>query len=87
MIGASSASAIPAYTVTARVLHWLIAALVLPMIALGIIIANEWGGPLQDPLYNLHRSMGTVVMLVIFVRFGYRLTHQPLPSSCGWSIV
>jgi cytochrome b561 len=50
MIGASSASAIPGYTVTARVLHWLIAARVLPMIALGIIIANEWGGPVQQPL-------------------------------------
>jgi len=31
MSAASSASATPAYTVTARVLHWLIAALVLPM--------------------------------------------------------
>ena len=38
MSAASSASATPAYTVTARVLHWLIAALVLPMIVLGIII-------------------------------------------------
>ncbi|MGZ3289994.1 MAG: cytochrome b/b6 domain-containing protein, partial [Xanthobacteraceae bacterium] len=60
MSAASSAS--PAYTVTARVLHWLIAALVLPMIVLGIIIANEWGGPVQEPLYDLHKSIGALLL-------------------------
>jgi cytochrome b561 len=39
-------AAVPAYTVTARVLHWLTAVLVLIMVPLGILIANEWGGPL-----------------------------------------
>jgi cytochrome b561 len=73
--GTSSA----AYSLTARVLHWITAALVLTMLPLGVVIANKWGGPWQDPLYNLHRSIGTVVMLVIIVRLGYRLTHKPLP--------
>ncbi len=41
----TSTPAVPAYTVTARVLHWLVAALVLIMVPLGIVIANEWGGP------------------------------------------
>jgi cytochrome b561 len=79
MIGASSASAIPAYTVTARVLHWLIAALVLPMIALGIIIANEWGGPVQQPLYDLHKSIGALLLPLVVVRLVYRLMNPPLP--------
>ncbi len=43
---------------TARVLHWLIAALVHGMIPVGIIIANEWGGAWQERLYNLHKSVG-----------------------------
>jgi cytochrome b561 len=68
-----------AYSVTARILHWLTAALVLTLLPLGVIIANEWGGPLQDPLYDLHRSIGAVMILVIILRLGYRLTHQPLP--------
>jgi len=75
MTGGTSA----AYTVTARALHWITAALVLTMLPLGLVIANKWGGPWQDWLYNLHRSIGTVVMLVILVRLGYRLTHKPLP--------
>jgi cytochrome b561 len=79
MIGASSASAIPGYAVTARVLHWLIAALVLPMIALGIIIANEWGGPVQQPLYDLHKSIGALLLPLVLVRLVYRLMNPPLP--------
>jgi len=75
----TSASAIPAYTVTARVLHWIIAALVLTMIPLGIVIANEWGGPVQQPLYNLHKSVGALILPLVVVRLIWRLTHPPLP--------
>ena len=69
----------PAYSLTARVLHWTTALLVLLLLALGVVIANEWGGRLQDPLYNLHRSIGATVLLLVIVRLGYRLTHPPLP--------
>jgi cytochrome b561 len=68
-----------AYGLTARALHWITAALVLTTIPLGVVIVNEWGGPLQDPLYDLHRSIGALLILVIMVRLGYRLTHPPLP--------
>ena len=64
---------------TARVLHWLIAALVLPMIVLGIIIANEWGGPVQEPLYDLHKSIGALLLPLVLLRLVYRLMHPPLP--------
>jgi cytochrome b561 len=43
----SNAMMIPAYTLTARVLHWITAVLVLAMIPLGLVIANEWGGSAQ----------------------------------------
>jgi cytochrome b561 len=70
---------VAAYSLTARVLHWITAALVLILLPLGVVIANKWGGPWQDPLYNLHRSIGALVIPVVIVRLGYRLTHQPLP--------
>ena len=47
-----------AYTVTARVLHWLTAALVLVQIPLGVVIANVEMGAWADTLYNLHKSIG-----------------------------
>ena len=73
------AMTVPAYTVTARVLHWIIAALVLIMIPLGIVIANEWGGPWQTPLYNLHKSLGALILPLVVVRLIWRLTHPPAP--------
>jgi cytochrome b561 len=72
---------IAAYSATARTLHWITAALVLILLPLGLVIANKWGGPWQDQLYNLHRSIGTLIIPVILVRLGYRLTHKPLPLS------
>jgi cytochrome b561 len=76
-----TAIAPPAYSVTARVLHWLTAVLVLAMVPLGIVIANEWGGPLQERLYNLHRSVGALLIPIVIVRLLYRLTHPPLPLT------
>jgi cytochrome b561 len=68
-----------AYSTTARVLHWVTAVLVLILLPLGVVITNEWGGPLQDPLYDLHRSIGAVIIPLVALRLGYRLTHPPLP--------
>jgi cytochrome b561 len=57
----------PAYTKTARGLHWIAAVLILLLIPLGIVSANEWGRPLQDSLYDLHRSLGAVLIPIMFV--------------------
>ncbi|MFL6823342.1 MAG: cytochrome b [Xanthobacteraceae bacterium] len=77
MIG--NAMMIPAYTFTARVLHWITAFLVLAMIPLGVVIANEWGGSAQDSLYDLHRSIGVTIIPLVILRIIYRWTHPPLP--------
>jgi cytochrome b561 len=83
MIHASPASANrtcdPAYTVTARALHWLVAALALFQIPAGIVAANEWGGPVQERLYDLHKSVGALLLPLVLARLIYRLTHPPLP--------
>jgi cytochrome b561 len=69
----------PAYTFTARVLHWIMALLILFMVPLGVVIANEWGGSAQNSLYDLHRSIGAVIIPLIILRIVYRWTHPPLP--------
>jgi cytochrome b561 len=68
-----------AYSLTARALHWITAVLVLIMIPLGVVMSSEWAKPLQDSLYDLHRSIGTVIIPLIILRLGYRLTHPPVP--------
>ena len=68
-----------AYTPTARALHWIVAVLVIGLIAVGIMLDNVASGPLQDRLYNLHRSTGALVLVLAVIRLIYRLTHPPLP--------
>jgi len=69
----------PAYTVAARVLHWITAALILIIIPLGLIIGYELGGKLQDQLYDLHRSIGALLIPILLVRVIHRWTHVPSP--------
>jgi cytochrome b561 len=69
----------PAYTVTARVLHWLTAVLVLVQAPLGILIANVELGAWNDTLYNLHKSIGATLIPVVLIRIVYRFTHEPAP--------
>jgi cytochrome b561 len=78
-----SGQADPGYTLTARILHWVTAALVLTMIPIGIAMANADFGAAQDTLYNLHRSIGAVLLPLVIGRLLWRVTHPapPLPAD------
>jgi cytochrome b561 len=69
----------PAYTRTARTLHWVIAAFVLTTIPMGIVMMRIDSGGLQDFLFQLHKSIGIAVLLLMTARLVYRWTHRPLP--------
>ena len=49
------------------------------MIPLGLVIANDWGGPLQELLYGLHQSIGALIMPLILMRLVYRWATPPAP--------
>ena len=68
-----------AYSPSARALHWLTAALVLVLIPVGIIMANIGPGTPQNFLYNLHRSIGVLLLPLVLARLIYRLGHPPPP--------
>lgn len=69
----------PAYTSTARALHWLTALMVLIIIPAGIAMTYLASGPAQDFLFHIHRSTGAILIPVILFRLFYRLTHKPAP--------
>lgn len=73
----------PGYTLTARVLHWVTAVIVITLVIVGIIMANLASGPTQDTLYHVHRSLGVLLIPIILYRLFYRLTHPapPLPDD------
>jgi cytochrome b561 len=79
MTSLGDGASVATYSATARVLHWLIAALVLTMIPIGIIMANFSLGPTGDVLYDIHRSTGAVLMPIVLVRLIYRLSNPPPP--------
>lgn len=71
------------YRRPARLLHWIMAAIVICMIPIGIAVNYLPWDALQDWLYNLHKSLGIIVLGLVVTRLAYRLTHKPprLPAS------
>lgn len=68
------------YTRTAILLHWLIAVLVLAMIVLGRVMTEvPRQTVLRGELYNFHKSLGLLVLVLVIVRLGWRLNHRPPP--------
>jgi cytochrome b561 len=73
------------YTPTAKTLHWITAVLVLANIPGGILLGVLPDGPVKDTLYDLHRSTGFVILVVVLVRLAWRLTQGAPPPEPGLS--
>ncbi|WP_265500311.1 cytochrome b [Paracoccus beibuensis] len=69
---------------TTRVLHWLVAVLILLMIPAGLIMVRE-GLPrnLQDTLFVFHKNVGSLLIVIVALRLAWRMTHRPpgLPAT------
>jgi cytochrome b561 len=73
------------YTATAIALHWIVGLAVIGMIALGIWMINlpKGVGPFRAEMYNLHKSIGMTLGLLILARVAWRLTHPAPPLPAG----
>ena len=68
------------YGLVAKALHWLMALLILTLIAVGIYMADlPDGDPSRPGIYNLHKSFGVVALLLIAVRLAW-LRISPAPA-------
>lgn len=63
----------------ARVFHWTIALLVAVQIPVGIAMTSEPLAGLADPLFVVHKGMGSVLLVLVFGRVLWRATHRPPP--------
>lgn len=71
------------YSGFAKLMHWLVAAAVITMIAAGVVMKRIGPGDFQNMLYNMHRSLGFVVLVLMVARLSYRVTAgapEPEPS-------
>jgi cytochrome b561 len=68
------------YRTPARLLHWIVAVLVLMMIPAGFVMVQQ-GIPrgLQNTLFIFHKNMGVVILLIVIARLAYRRFNPPPP--------
>ncbi|MFM7631999.1 MAG: cytochrome b [Betaproteobacteria bacterium] len=65
------------YSGTAKVLHWLMALMILGLFAVGQYMSDLSMSPTKLQLYSWHKWFGVTAFLLVLIRLGWRLTHQP----------
>ena len=75
------------YTRTAQALHWLMAALLVAMVALGLYMHELPLSPRKLQLYSYHKWAGVTAFVLVLVRLAWRATHRPPPLPPGTSPV
>jgi cytochrome b561 len=70
----------PRYTTIAIALHWLIAVGVVTLIAIGLTMIHAPIAPAtRFKLFQLHKSIGIMLLGLIVLRLLWRVTHRPPP--------
>lgn len=69
------------YGTTAKLFHWLIVALLLVQYPIGWLMPDIHRGQQPGVGMTLHISFGIVILLLILMRFAWRLTHPVAPES------
>jgi cytochrome b561 len=69
------------YGTTAKVLHWIIAALLLVQYSIGWLMPDIHGGMKPGAAMTFHVSLGIVILILIVLRLAWRLTHPVAPES------
>ena len=71
------------YDVISKLLHWILAILLIGLIGLGWYMMSIEDQSGSDWYFNLHKSFGLIAATLIFLRLIWRFTHEsiPLPIS------
>lgn len=61
------------YPGTSKLIHWLVAVCVLTTAPVAIAMVRVSPGPTQDNLYNFHKSLGVLILILMILRLINRL--------------
>ena len=72
---------LPRFPISMRILHWLMAAMVLSMLFIGVTMVASLDHYHQ--LISIHRPLGILILIVVIVRFVNRKLHSlpPFPAT------
>ena len=70
------------YSTVAILLHWLIAALLLSNLWLGLTMSGEHG-PAKLHTLPLHQTLGVTILMLSVLRLGWRMANPPPPEAPG----
>jgi cytochrome b561 len=68
------------YTRVAIWLHWIIAALIVANLTIGLI-HDDLDRAISRPLMNFHKATGITILVLTLARLAWRLTHRPPPDD------
>lgn len=74
------------WSLTARLLHWLMAVLIVLQAGLGWYAESLARSPHRIDMMTAHKSLGITLLMLAIVRLSWRWTHSappPLPDSSG----
>ena len=71
------------YPATSKLLHWLVAICVLTTAPVAITMTRVAKGPTQDILYNFHKSLGVLILILMILRLINRLAVGALTADPG----
>jgi cytochrome b561 len=71
------------YPPASKLLHWLVAACVLTTLPVALAMGRVAQGPTQDFLFNLHKSLGVLILLLMLLRLINRVVAGAPPPEPG----
>jgi len=71
------------YSGAQKALHWAVAALVLVMAPIGLAMTSIDGGPAKNALYEIHKSLGLIVLALMTARIALRWRRGAPPLVPG----
>lgn len=75
------------YPASSKWLHWLVALCVLVTVPIGLLLPYTAPGPFQDGLFNFHKSLGILILVLMLLRLINRLmigAPMPEPGLARW---
>lgn len=73
------------YGPVARAIHWWMATIIISLIGLGLYMTSLPDGDPKWELYDLHKSLGSLVFVLVLVRLAWRRITPPPPLPAAMS--